>query len=213
LEVEAIRPLVPQPAVLVGPKASEQALVQLAEAGRFKDFQVIHLATHVLVDQERPERSALVLSLVDVPDPLEAVMKGGRVYDGLVTAKEVLREWKLDADLVTLSACQTGLGKEVGGEGYVGLAHSFLQAGARSLIVSLWPVEDQATSVLMKRFYENWTGRYSDVRNGRTARAMSKADALQEAKRYLRSYTDKDGGKPFEHPYFWAAFILIGERE
>ncbi len=213
LEVEAITPLVPQPTLFVGPKASEQELVQLAGEGRFKDFQTIHLATHVLVDHERPERSALVLSLVNLPDPLEAVMKGERIYDGLVTAKEVLREWKLDADLVTLSACETALGKEVGGEGYVGLAHSFLQAGARSLIVSLWPVQDQATSFLMKRFYENWTGGYSDVRGGRTGRAMSKADALQEAKRYLRTYTDKNGEKPFEHPFFWSAFILIGDRE
>jgi len=140
-------------------------------------------------------------------------MKGERIYDGLVTAKEVLREWKLDADLVTLSACETALGKAVGGEGYVGLAHTFLQAGARSLIVSLWSVEDQATSLLMKRFYENWTGRYTDVRSARTGIPMSKADALQEAKRYVRTYTDASGERPFEHPYYWAAFMLMGQRE
>jgi len=211
-EVNEIAHLVPAPTILLGPKACEQELARLAQADSLKDFSVVHMATHVLVDNESPERSALVLSQVNLPDPLEAADKGERVYDGLVTAKEILHEWKLHADLVVLSGCETALGKEIGGEGYVGLAHTFLQAGARSLIVSLWPVEDRATSLLMERFYENWTGQYSEVRNGLKGKKMSKADALQEAKRYVRTYTEKDGERPFEHPYFWAAFILMGGR-
>ncbi|MBI4720968.1 MAG: CHAT domain-containing protein [Chitinivibrionia bacterium] len=213
LEVQGIAPMLPEPTLLVGPDASEQQMVQLAEAGRLKDFKTIHLATHAFVDDEQPERSALILSRANLPDPLEAAMVGTRIYDGLVTAKEILREWKLDADLVTLSACETGLGKVVGGEGYVGFAHAFLQAGARTLLVSLWKVEDRATSLLMQRFYENWTGRYNDARHGQREQPMSKAEALKEAKHYLRTYTEDDGKKPFEHPYFWSAFILIGDRE
>jgi len=213
LEIQGIAPLLQQPTILVGPQATEQELVRLAQAEELRGFSTIHLATHVLVDDESPERSALVLSQVGLPDPVEAAIAGQRIYDGLITAKDILRGWKLNAHLVTLSGCESALGKEIGGEGYVGLAHAFLQAGARSLIVSLWPVEDRSTSLLMERFYENWTGRYEDVRNGRTGEPMSKADALQEAKRYVRSYAEEDGERPFEHPFFWAPFILIGERE
>lgn len=139
-------------------------------------------------------------------------MAGTRIYDGLVTAKEIVREWDLNADLVTLSACETGLGKKVMGEGYVGFAHAFLQAGARSLLVSLWKVEDRATALLMHRFYENRLGEYRDERNARVGEPMTKADALQEAKYWLRNYTDERGGHPYEHPYYWSAFTLIGDR-
>jgi CHAT domain-containing protein len=64
----------------------------------------------------------------------------------------------------------------------------------------------------MQRFYDNWTGAYKDSRHGRKGEAMSKAEALQEAKQYLRTFTDQNGERPFEHPYFWSAFILIGDR-
>lgn len=212
-EVQAVASVCPEPTVLVGPDASEEAMVRLAESGELGAFRVIHLATHALVDDERPERSALVLSQENLPDALEAVLAGGRIYDGRLTASEVVRGWKLKAELVTLSACETGLGKVVGGEGYVGLAHAFLQAGARSLLVSLWKVDDEATALLMTRFYENWHGAYKGDRAGRSGEPMGKAEALQEAKQWLRCYADRAGGRPFEHPYYWSAFILIGARE
>jgi len=212
MEVESIAPMLQGPRILMGPGASEQALTGMADIRELKEFGTLHFATHGFVDDQRPERSALILSQVDLPNPLEAAMAGTRIFDGLVSAKEIVREWKLDADLVTLSACETGLGKVVGGEGYVGFAHAFLQAGARSLLVSLWKVEDRATSLLMQRFYENWTGTYKDARHGHKGASMSKAEALQEAKQYLRTYTGGQGERPFEHPYFWSAFILIGDR-
>jgi CHAT domain-containing protein/tetratricopeptide (TPR) repeat protein len=211
-EVYAVAALSEGASVLVGPDASEQALVRLAETGDIRSFRSIHLATHAIVDDERPERSALVLSQVGLPDPLEAAMKGERVYDGLLTVKEIIREWDLDADLVVLSACETALGKEVAGEGYIGFAHAFLQAGAGSQLVSLWKVEDRATSLLMQRFYQNRLGAYDDERAGRTKEPMSKSEALRESKIWLRNYTDETGRKPYEHPYFWSAFILIGEH-
>ena len=129
-----------------------------------------------------------------------------------MTLDEILREWKLDADLVTLSACETGLGREVGGEGRVGFAHSILQTGARSLLVSLWKIDDRATSMLMTRFYENWWGKYSDRRAGRKAQPMQKAVALQEAKTWLCAYGGTNGERPFRHPCYWAGFVLIGDR-
>ena len=211
-EVTAISSIAPDPTLLIGPDASEERLVSLAGAKTLRDFSTIHIATHALVDDARPERSALVMSRVDLPDPAESAISGTRIYDGLVTANEIVREWALDADLVTLSACETGLGREVHGEGYIGFSHAFLQAGARSLLVSLWKVEDRATSLLMQRFYENYFGRYSEKRNGKKGKPMTRAEALREAKQWLRNYTDDTGRKPFEHPFYWSAFILIGER-
>jgi CHAT domain-containing protein len=201
-EVTGISEMTREPTILLGPDASEQKLVELAESGALRDYAAIHLATHALVDDNRPELSALILCQVDLPDPLQSVMNGERIYDGLVTAKEIVREWELDADLVTLSACRTGLGRVVAGEGYVGFSQAFFQAGARSLLVSLWDVDDRATSLLMQRFYKNY---YEDKK--------SKADALQDAKRWLRGYKDDSGAAIFGHPYYWSAFVLIGESE
>ncbi len=124
-------------------------------------------------------------------------------------AKEVVREWDLEAEIVALSACETGLGKEVLGEGYIGFSNAVLQAGARSVLVSLWRVEDKATALLMERFYENLFGTQEGKRQARRTH-LPKEEALQEAKQWLRSYTSEDGGKPFAHPFYWAAFILIG---
>ena len=121
--------------------------------------------------------------------------------DGLVTAGEVIDQWKLDADLVVLSACDTGLGRNVFGEGAVSFAYPFLFAGARGLIVSQWKVDDQATALLMKRFYETWT------RDGETT---PPAIALKDAKAWLRDY-EVNGERPYSHPAYWAAFVLIGE--
>ena len=180
--------LTPDALVLLGLEASEQKLTALVHGGTLAEYGTIHIATHALVDDEHPEQSALVLSQVGLPDPLGAALAGERIYDGLLTAKEIVTECHLNADLVTLSACETGLGREVVGEGYVGFAHAFLQAGARSLVVSLWKVEDTAAALLMQRFYENRWGYYADERSGRIAEPLPKAEALAEAKAWLRTY-------------------------
>ena len=153
----------------------------------------------------------------------------------------MLEYWKLDAELVTLSACETALGKHGGGDGMLGFAQAFLTAGARSVCLSLWKVDDTATALLMNRFYENLLGK----RDGLT-KPMPKATALAEAKGWLRNLTadqaieltakmtngvvrgkyqkplkvvvaekskddPKGESKPYEHPKYWAAFILIGD--
>lgn len=205
-EVQAIASYYDDVTALVGVDASEQRLAAMADADSLRRFDVIHLATHALVDDRRPEQSALVLSQVGLPDPIAAASAGERIRDGLVTAQEVVREWHLDAELVTLSACETGLGRRVTGEGYIGLAQAFLQAGARSVVVSLWKVDDRASSMLMRRFYANLTGR------GAGQKPMTRSAALGEAKRWLRDQTDAQGRKAFQHPYFWSAFVLVGDR-
>jgi CHAT domain-containing protein/Tfp pilus assembly protein PilF len=203
-EITRLAPLFPATRVLLGPDASEQELAALTASGELGRFDVIHLAAHALVDEEAPARSALVLARTGLGDPVEAALAGRPIQDGLFSVKEIARNCRLRAELVTLSGCQTGLGREAGGEGYLGLAHAFLQAGARSLLVSLWRVEDEATCLLMDRFYRNLLGREGG------ARPLSKVDALREAKAWLRSWTDATGAQPYRHPAYWSGFILIG---
>src|SRR5260370_28156698 len=92
-----------------------------------------------------------------------------------------MQRWKLDAELVTLSACETGLGEGVGGEGYLGFAQALFAAGARSVVLSLWPVDDPSTALLMTRFYQNLLGKRLNL-----VKPLSKAEALREAKQWLR---------------------------
>ena len=95
--------------------------------------------------------------------------------------------WKLDAELVTLSACETAIGKQGGGDGLLGFAQAFLTAGARSVCLSLWKVDDAATALLMSRFYENLLGKREGL-----AKPMGKAAALDEAKRWLRNLSGEE---------------------
>jgi CHAT domain-containing protein/tetratricopeptide (TPR) repeat protein len=138
----------------------------------------VHFATHGFVDEARPERSALVLT-----------PSAGQ--DGYLTVAEIFN-MKLRADLLVLSACETGRGKEVGGEGIVGLTRAFLYAGAKSLIVSLWPVVDRPTAYLMKDFYRSLDA------------TGSKSEALRKAKLDMIR-----AGQP--NPYLWAPFVLSGD--
>jgi tetratricopeptide (TPR) repeat protein len=226
-EVQAIADLFDQRVVDVGSSASEQTLASLRDRGELASFGVIHLATHGEIDDLAPMSSRLLLSQDHLTDPTAAASLEGPVYDGILTAGEVLGTWKLNAELVTLSACRSGLGRQGGGEGYVGFAQAFFLAGARGLVVSLWEVDDRATSLLMTRFYQNWLGKRAGL-----GRPLSKAEALSEAKVWLRSLT-ADGvdrelasisrgevrsrsgrpetGHPFAHPHDWAGFILVGD--
>src|SRR5262249_2515036 len=153
-ELTAISRVFSEVELLKGPAASEQSLDRLANEGRLNRFQYLHFATHGVLDNRRPLQSALVLAREGLPDPLKQVLAGKDAPDGCLTAERILRTWKLDADLVTLSACQTGLGQYRGGEGYIGFSQALFLAGARSLVLSLWEVDDAATALLMTRFYE-----------------------------------------------------------
>jgi tetratricopeptide (TPR) repeat protein/CHAT domain-containing protein len=230
--------------VLTGSAASEQRLDELAKSGELGHFRYIHLATHGQMDDRFLLRSAVILAGDKLPDPLKQLEAGLPVYDGRLTARKVLEKWHLHSELVTLSACQTALGKYEGGEGFVGFSQALLLAGSRSVCISMWKVDDTATALLMTRFYENLLGtkRAGDISSGR----VSKAEALAEAQRWLRSLSrpkaeqlaaalaggelrgtvghlrpvvgkrapvGQMGERPFAHPYYWAAFILIGDPE
>jgi CHAT domain-containing protein/tetratricopeptide (TPR) repeat protein len=200
-EVESIAPFFADPLVLLGARASEQAFLDLVADDRMVSFDVLHLATHGFVNEISPGRSALVLSQVPLStgSPDESA-------DGLLQADEIARYWHLDASLVTLSACDTGLGRRIFGEGTVGFAHPLIQAGARSVLASLWSVDDESGALLMNRFYGNWLGPASS-----DLPRMTKAAALREAQLWVREWQDADGRRPYAHPYFWSGFILVGD--
>jgi len=141
----------------------------------------IHFATHGLISEQKPQYSGLVLTLDD--DPRE---------DGLLQVWEIFN-LKLSAELVVLSACRTGLGKEVKGEGIIGLTRAFMYAGVPSVVVSLWQVADRSTAELMVKFYQQLD------------RATDKAEALRQAKLELMR------NPRYASPYYWAPFVLVGE--
>jgi CHAT domain-containing protein/tetratricopeptide (TPR) repeat protein len=180
-EVKAISDLFPRTRVLLGRDATEEAIKTMAPQARR-----LHFACHGLLDEKFPLNSALALSIPEQPEE-------GR-DNGLLQAWEVFEELRLEADLVTLSACDSGLGKELGGEGLVGLARAFQFAGARSVLASLWSVADVSTARFMKRFYGHLRG------------GKSKDEALRAAQvEQIRE------GAGASHPFYWGAFQLFGD--
>jgi CHAT domain-containing protein len=158
-------------------------------AGRHARY--LHFASHGLLDERLPLNSGLALTIPEAP-------KEGQ-DNGILQAWEIFERLRIDADLVVLSACETGLGKELGGEGLVGLTRAFHYAGARSVLASLWSVEDETTAVLMERFYGH-------LKAGRTKDAALR-DAQLDLIRSAGGAARPDGS----HPYHWAAFQLNGD--
>ena len=168
----------PERHLFLGAAAREQTL----KAEMLDRYRYIHFAAHGVIDEDYPARSGIILSAA-----------GDTREDGVLQMSEVMR-LKLNADLVTLSACRSGLGKLVNGEGIIGLTRSFLYAGADGVVVSLWDVNDLSTAALMKSFYAN-------LKQG-----MPKDEALRQAKLELL----KGKQRTWQHPYFWAPFVLVG---
>ena len=160
------------------------ATKELVLGGSLRDYRFVHFATHGFVDAERPALSAIVLSLID---------RDGKPRDGFLRAHE-LYNLDLAADLVVLSACETGLGRQVRGEGVVGLTRAFMYAGAARVVVSLWSVSDRATAALMRVFYREM------LEGGKTPAAALRAAQLAMMKQ-----------PGWDNPYYWAAFIIAGD--
>ncbi len=171
----------PNSKMLVGDAATESAFRQIAD-----EFQVLHFATHGYFNKLNPLLSGLEL-------------ESDQANDGLLEVHEIL-ELRLNSDLVTLSACETGMGSgfftEIpAGDDFVGMTRAFLQAGSASVLATLWEVDDRSTVDLMKSFYTHLeeAGVNDD-----------KAVALADAQRNLLS------SKKYQHPYYWAPFVLVG---
>src|SRR5262249_20965725 len=146
-----------------------------------------HLATHGVIDEDIPTRSAMILTQTGLPDPLQQALSHQSVFDGRLSVREIQRGWELKAELVTLSACETALGRDAGGEGFVGFTQALLMSGTRSVCLSLWKVDDTATALLMLRFYTNLLGLRPELSG-----PMPKAEALREAKSWLRWFRRAD---------------------
>ncbi len=179
-EVESIASLYPRAQAYVGGEATEERAKSVGSQTR-----LLHFACHGLFDERFPLDSALALTIPEHP------VAGGE--NGLLHAWEIMESVRLDADLVTLSACDTALGQELGGEGLIGLTRAFQYAGARSVLASLWSVSDLSTADLMKRFY------------GHLRAGKAKDEALQAAQIELIH------SREYSHPYYWAAFQLNGD--
>jgi CHAT domain-containing protein/Flp pilus assembly protein TadD len=148
------------------------------------DYRILHFATHGIVNLEHPELSGIILSLVD---------EAGKPQDGYIRLHDIYN-LNLPAELIVLSACQTGVGKQIKGEGLIALTRGFMYAGAARVVASLWKVDDLATAELMGKFYKEM------FTNGRQP-----ADALRAAQITM----SKD--KRWQSPYYWAGFILQGD--
>jgi CHAT domain-containing protein len=165
--------------VATGLKATREAVLN----GNLGKYQHILFATHSLLDEEHPELSGLVFSLVN---------ENGEKLDGYLRMKDIY-QLKLSAELVVLSSCESALGKDMQSEGMIGLTRAFLYAGSKRVISSLWKVDDGATSELMKYLYQ------------RIHQGENPGDALRNAQ------ADLSKNSQWRHPYYWAGFVLQGE--
>jgi len=181
-EAESIIALTPKGTDL---KATDfSASRALVMSGQLSQYRILHFATHGLLNSERPELSGLVFSLVD---------QEGRPQDGFLRLHEIYN-LQLNPDLVVLSAGGTGLGKEIRGEGLIGLVRGFMNSGAPRVVASLWGVDDLATAEMMKLFYQRM------LKDGMPAGAALRAAQLEMSRQ-----------RRWASPYFWAGFVLHGE--
>jgi len=173
VEAVTIAAMFPDSRALVRAAASKSAVKELGNG-----FSILHFATHGKFDANAPLSSGIYLAK-------------GRESDGVLTVSD-LYSLRWDVDLVTLSACETGLGKVANGDDVIGLTRGFLYAGARSIVASLWEVDDAATEQLMESFYRNLG-------------TSGKREALRLAQIETR--------QKFPEPWFWAAFNILGRAD
>lgn len=194
-----------------GTRTEAEAIAKIAQAGGSKhdvwmgldaseenitgrdvtNYRVVHIATHGFLNVERPQFSGVVLSLV-----------GNTTSDGFLRTDEIFN-LKMGSPLVMLSACETGLGKEKRGEGVIGLTRAFMYAGAPTVGVSLWPVNDHSTAELMTDFYRRYLG--TGAAAPAPATPVSASAAMREAQILMI------GSKKYSAPFYWAPFVLLGE--
>ncbi|NJL13121.1 MAG: CHAT domain-containing protein [Microscillaceae bacterium] len=163
----------------------QQANESLIKSGALKNMKILHFATHGRIDENTPELSRIYLA-AHTPSGEDGLLYNGEIFN--------LDLGEAGAELATLSACQTGMGAFSRGEGIMGITRAFFYAGVKKLLVSLWSVHDEATAVMMTEFYQAYLN----------SEKPDYATALHEAKR-------RTIARGYAPPYFWAAFILIGE--
>ncbi|MFC1528132.1 CHAT domain-containing protein, partial [Candidatus Neomarinimicrobiota bacterium] len=184
-EIDELAKIFDNAKLLKGDSATEKNIKELSETGNLTNFSILHFATHAFIDTEYPGLSALVMA-----DKKNI----SNEEDGYLNLSEI-SNLALESDLVTLSACKTGLGKKYINEGIIGLPYAFLIAGSNAITQSLWPVEDQSTSDFMIAFYKK-------IANGK-----NKIFALSNTK---REFISGKFGEEYKKPFYWAPFIYLG---
>lgn len=189
VEIETLAETVPDIEALTGAAFTLDALLP-----RLGDYNVLHLATHGAFVSGRPASSFLLFG------------------DGGIATLDDMKSWPLDADLVVLSACETAVGGRYGnGEEILGLGYVIQDAGARSTVASLWPVSDGGTQLLMQAFYrglDQGLGKAEALRGAQLHLIRGDRQALADEARGMR--VPRSAAVRYDHPYFWAGFILIG---
>ncbi len=184
LEAKRLQKVLPRPREVRRENATQSAFLEMTSTA-----DVLHFATHAFADTAFDAFSGLALALSDKSDD-----------EGLLMGYEIA-DLELHCDLVTMSACETGVGKRVSGEGVLGLPRLFLGAGAKSTLVSLWKVDDRFASELMPKFYAAWY-----------AQKLPKSEALARATRaILNAKAPQPDHCYYQHPFYWASFILYGD--
>ncbi len=163
---------------------NKNANEEFIKSGNLQDYKYLHIATHGFVNADKPELSGILLAQ-DSLSKEDGILFSGEIYN-----------LQMNADLVVLSACETGLGKYSKGEGIIGLSRALLYAGSKNIIVSLWKVADNSTSILMTDFYDNLLKQ--------KGRERSFSMAISEAKRKMIH------SKKYAHPFYWSPFVLVG---
>ena len=183
-EVESISKIFPDIKILNGANANEKTIKALSESNELEEYSIIHFATHGLLVTDKPELNALILSQNELS-----------TEDGYLRSEEI-EALNINAELVVLSACETAVGESYYSEGIVGLTNSFFIAGAKAVVSTLWPVDDQATAIFMNSFYRNMKNTDNNI------------FALANTK---REFIRGDHGDEYKKPYYWAPFVYYGK--
>lgn len=198
-EVNNIAKLFSHPATLAGSEVREEEVLHHLK----QEYEVLHFATHAIIDEKSPLYSYLILGRESYLNPQispDRSIHKALAKDDLLMAYEIFDLLLPQSRLVTLSACKTAAGRLYRGEGVVGLARAFMAAGSSSVITTLWDIDDRFTALLMEEFYANWL-----------QKGMPKARALREAQLEIIREMAQDEQFRFPHPHRWAAFILNGD--
>jgi CHAT domain-containing protein len=183
IEAQEIKKIVPNATIYKRKYASKNKIIEIAQ-----NYDIIHFATHAFADSSYGAFSGIVLAVGNDSSD-----------DGILMGFEI-PDYNFKSDLITLSACETGQGKLVAGEGILGLPRSFLTAGAKTVMMTLWKVDDKMSSTFMPSFYNNYLNKN-----------ISKADALTASKRMILNEKTSENGMFYQHPFFWASFIIYGD--
>lgn len=198
-EIERVARRLDSPRVMVGPEASEASMRRLASGDELRRMDMVHFAAHG--SASRSSGREIWLALAEAAGP-SAPTGLPRDRDGLLTLAD-LGAWRLDARLVTLASCQSAGSWQAHSQGAIGLGQVMIQAGARSVVMSIWAVEDEAASLFMEHFYSALFERRNPP--------CSIAEAMREARLKLRDHRAAGGARVYAHPMHWAGFVLLGD--